>query len=214
MKEKGLVGYYNYTVILTYISVACAAIGTALAANGHIHAAVILLLVCGLCDAFDGSIAGLRKRTPQEMSFGAHIDSLSDLIAFGVLPASILYGLGLRGWLCYVAMIIYVLAALIRLAYFDVQEAFADRAEGEKREDFKGLPVTNAAVIFPSILTINLIPRLDAKILYLVFLIITAVLFVVPIRVKKLYLPALLIPIAIVFAVAIIFIIFGGVYDA
>ena len=211
--KKGLVGYYNYTVIITYISLGLAVIGLVNATSGNVHAAIICLLACGLCDAFDGTIAKTKKRTAQEKSFGAHIDSLSDLVAFGILPATILFGLGLRGPLCYVAMIFYALTALIRLAYFDVQEIYSNR-DVERREYFSGLPVTNAAVVFPTALVLDLLFKIDAKYFYLAFLILTGIAFVTPLKIKKLYLPALLIPVGIVFVVGIVFIIFGGVYNA
>ena len=51
---------------------------------------MFFLMFCGLCDAFDGKVARTKKnRTEQMKQFGIQIDSLSDLVAFGVLPACI-----------------------------------------------------------------------------------------------------------------------------
>ena len=53
-------------------------------------------MIAGLCDMFDGKIASTMERTRQEKRFGVQIDSLSDLICFGVLPALIVYSGGGR----------------------------------------------------------------------------------------------------------------------
>ena len=75
-------------------------------------------MMCGICDTFDGMVARSKKnRTEEEKKFGIQIDSLCDLISFGVFPAILGYNLGLSsvGWLA--IEILYVLAAVIRLAY-------------------------------------------------------------------------------------------------
>ena len=87
-----MLGYYNYTVILTYLSLVSAGLGItiSLMGAGHPFLGTFFLLFCGLCDAFDGEIARRKKdRTEDEIKFGVQIDSLSDLVAFGVLPAII-----------------------------------------------------------------------------------------------------------------------------
>ena len=81
-----MIGFYNYTVILTYMGLASSLIGIYLAMSGsHITMAVIALMISGLCDMFDGKVARTRKRTDDEKKFGIQIDSLCDLICFGLL---------------------------------------------------------------------------------------------------------------------------------
>lgn len=93
----------------------------------------LFLLLCGLFDAFDGRVARRKKdRTELERQFGIQIDSLTDLVAFGVLPAcigialmryspviaslraasSIWPRIGLIG-LLYAVLVLYILAALV-----------------------------------------------------------------------------------------------------
>lgn len=89
MREKiKLIGFYNYTVILTYIGMLIGFMGIMLVLkNNHVWA-LICLMIAGVCDMFDGTIASTKKdRTKDEKSFGIQIDSLSDLICFGVLPS-------------------------------------------------------------------------------------------------------------------------------
>ena len=87
-----MIGLFDYTVWLTYLSLAFATIGivVSLQQSGHPYIGVFFLLLCGLCDAFDGRVARTKKnRTDFEKKYGVQIDSLSDLVAFGVLPACI-----------------------------------------------------------------------------------------------------------------------------
>lgn len=87
-----MLGVFDYTVILTYLSLILGSVGIliSLPGYGHPYIGVFFLLLCGLCDTFDGKVARLKKnRTKYEKSFGVQIDSLSDLVAFGVLPACI-----------------------------------------------------------------------------------------------------------------------------
>ena len=83
-----MIGYYNYTVWLTYLSLISAAlgIGASLHGIGHPYIGIFFLMLSGLCDAFDGRVARRKKdRTEEEKKFGIQIDSLADLVAFGVL---------------------------------------------------------------------------------------------------------------------------------
>lgn len=87
-----MIGFYDYTVILTYLSILSGTTGIILCLNGigHPYLGMFFLLFSGLCDTFDGKVARTKKnRTEKMKKFGIQIDSLSDLIAFGVLPACI-----------------------------------------------------------------------------------------------------------------------------
>lgn len=144
---KFFVGFYHYGVLLTYLSVAAGVVGIALSVAVNPFWGVVCLLVSGLCDAFDGAVASTRKdRSRYDRLFGAQIDSLSDLVAFGVAPVFIGFGLGMREWYYLPLFCVFVLCALIRLAYYNVTEE--TRTEG-KRTSFEGLPVTNVAVGLP-----------------------------------------------------------------
>lgn len=200
-----MLGFYNYTVWLTYGSLVSAVIGifVSLAGHGHPYIGAIFLLISGLCDAFDGMIARTKTdRTEQEKQYGIQIDSLSDLVAFGVLPACIGAGLYKASMIfdppqdpCLVArvpyavyvgiFVIYVLAALIRLAYFNVQ-AEAGCAAGEKvQKVYYGLPVTSSALIFPTFLLLRHLICTDIAIGYYAVMLLTALAFVCKFRMRK-----------------------------
>lgn len=145
-----MIGYYDYTVILTYLSPLSAVAGMALAMTGHPILATICLLFCGLCDMFDGKVARTKKgRTAEEKAYGIQIDSLSDIVAFGVLPAVILMTLCHGCWYAYAIAPLYVLTGLIRLGYYNVTEEIRTQETDDVRKDYSGLPITSAAMIFP-----------------------------------------------------------------
>ena len=65
-----MIGFYDYTVILTYISFASSISGIFLATRGHFNWAIFCLAFSGLCDMFDGKIARTKKnRTEDEKRF-------------------------------------------------------------------------------------------------------------------------------------------------
>ena len=145
-----MIGIYDYTVILTYLSALSAIFGMGLVMNGHPILSTICLLFCGLCDMFDGKVARTKKnRSETEKAFGIQIDSLSDVVAFGVLPAVIVLFLCRSCWYAYIVAPLYALTGLIRLAYFNVTEEMRQKSTDEGLKSYSGLPITSAAMIFP-----------------------------------------------------------------
>ena len=184
-----MLGFYNYTVILTYIGMLVGFSGITSALNGDPKTAIICLMVSGVCDMFDGKIASTMDRTPEEKHFGIQIDSLSDLICFGVLPAVIICTITGHSTLSYYASGLYVLAALIRLAWFNVDEMDRQSISDGSRETYLGLPVTTAALILPVYLEIAYTASLDGIKYSPYLLLLMAVAFLCPFKLKK---PAIL----------------------
>ena len=180
-----LVGFYNYTVWLTYAGAAAAVCGIFFSAGGHPFWGVICLLFAGATDMFDGKIASTMKRNEAEKNFGIQIDSLCDLISFGVLPVAIGYGLGLSGGFFFVSAVLYIICAIIRLAYFNVDEIMRQKNENGSRKTYYGLPVTAAAMLFP--LIYGLKDFLGAALLpvYQVALFAVAAAFILKFKIRK-----------------------------
>lgn len=177
-KNSLLIGYYNYTVILTYIGMLVGFAGILFATKNNINYALLCLVISGFCDMFDGAIASTRKRTKKEKRFGVQIDSLSDLICFGVLPAIIVnfkVNNKFTAWICG----LYVLCALIRLAYFNVDEEERQDKEDGRRKYYLGMPVTMVAVILP--LACIYLPRTGS----LFVLLAASIAFLTPVKLKK-----------------------------
>jgi len=145
-----MIGFYDYTVILTYMSLLSAVTGIALASSGHPILATMCLLFCGLCDMFDGKVARAKKnRTQDEKSFGIQIDSLCDVVAFGVLPGVLTMSLCDYAWYAVAVAGFFTLAGVIRLAYYNVTEELRQQKTDEVRKTYSGLPITSSALIFP-----------------------------------------------------------------
>ena len=111
-----MIGFYNYSVIVTYIGVALSVSGMALASTGQFKFAILCLALAGACDTFDGKIARAMKNRTKEMEiFGIQIDSLCDMVCFGVTPVIISYQMGLNSVWGIAIEILFVLCGVIRL---------------------------------------------------------------------------------------------------
>ena len=153
-----MVGFYNYTVILTYMSLASSITGLFFPFNGHLSIGILCLELSGLFDAFDGKVARSKKdRTKDEKRFGIQIDSLCDLVSFGVFPVVLCWYSGMNTPAGMIILVLYCLAGMIRLAYYNVLEEKknndAEDAEvveaPDGRKYFHGMPITAISVGLP-----------------------------------------------------------------
>lgn len=181
-----MLGFYDYTVILTYMSLASSIIGMFCAFSGHLHLAITCLALSGLFDTFDGKVARTKKnRTEEEKHFGIQIDSLCDVICFGVLPVIICYFTGLQDVSSMGILILYCLAGLIRLAYFNVIEERRQKETSEKRKYYQGLPITSISVILPLVYVGSFLYEQSFLIVLRLVMLLTAVLFIGNFRFRK-----------------------------
>ena len=182
------IGFYNYTVILTYLSLFCSVLGMVQSAKGSYTAAVLCLIGSGLCDAFDGTVARTKKnRTEEESVFGIQIDSLCDVISFGVFPAFLCYHMGADGLWGLLCIFLYCLCAVIRLAFFNVLEEKRQKTETSSNKFYRGLPVTSISIIFPIFYGFRyLLPEVAFVVLLHILLLTVAFLFVLDFSIKKL----------------------------
>lgn len=179
-----MIGFYDYTVILTYLGFASGVFGILMAISGHPIIAILALMFSGLCDMFDGKVARTKKkRTKEEKNFGIQLDSLSDLVCFGVLPAVIGYQIGISKSYLVPLIIFYPLAGLIRLAYFNMLETMRD-GDGPVKE-YVGLPITSAALIFPFIFIFKKLLGKYFVLVYGILLFVVGMLFISKIKIKK-----------------------------
>ncbi len=167
-----MIGYYNPSVILTYIGLASSVCAIAKAAQGDIRTALLLLMASGVCDMFDGTIARMVKRNENEKQFGIQIDSLCDMICFGACPAAIAFFAAEADGIRIALMCLYVLCGVIRLAFFNVM------ALDSPVEIYRGLPITSGAAIFPFGLTLAKLMGWNMGITADILLGVTAILFI------------------------------------
>lgn len=194
-----MLGVYDYTVILTYISVGFATLGILSGTSEHdIIVSAVCLLICGILDAFDGKVARTKtNRTEYEKKFGIQIDSLSDVIAFGVLPARIGAALIFSSekfshlpifvrLVFHLLIGIYVVSGVARLAHFNVTEDERQQKEEGLRKYYTGVPITSAVLCFPFIVFAQYALSIDLTIVYLVFIALCAYLYISELKIKKL----------------------------
>ena len=151
-----MLGFYSYTVVLTYLGLASAAMGMILTFQGFAKYALFCLAFSGLCDMFDGKVARLKKdRTEDEKRFGIQIDSLCDVVCFGAFPMILCYSIGMRGPAGISILVFYLIAGVIRLAFFNVMEEKRQDETDEARKYYQGLPITSIAIILPLFCTLR-----------------------------------------------------------
>ncbi len=197
-----LLGVYNYTVILTYIGMLFSFAGIHFVFSNSDRSfilALLCLMIAGVMDMFDGKVASTKKdRTDDEKLFGIQIDSMADIISYGVFPSLIVYKLAIgddsypidhpwqaRGIICICA--IYLLCALIRLSYFNVDEMNRQRMTSDSRHEYRGLPVTSVALILPAVFIISYFagsarPPIEPAAILLIFM---AFAFIMPFKLPK-----------------------------
>ena len=199
------IGFYDYTVILTYLSLIASVFGMTQAIHGDYKTAVFCLALAGIFDAFDGRVARTKKnRTEDEKGFGIQLDSLVDVISFGVFPALICYLLGVRGTLGLPIVFFYCICAVIRLGFFNVLEEKRQKTEGGSNKTYRGLPVTSMAFILPLTFWLQfLMPDLAFQVLIHVVLLTVGFLFVLDFPLRKPSLKFLLIMISLVLATVV-----------
>ena len=107
--------------------------------------AFILLPLALVCDVLDGYVARLNPR--RQSLLGADLDSLSDVISFGVAPAVLGFTLGLQGGWDMLCLTYFVVCGVSRLARFNVTaSALSDTTTG-KVKYFEGTPIPTSIVI-------------------------------------------------------------------
>lgn len=184
------IGFYDYTVVLTYVSLVSALVGMVQASRGNLAAAVFCILFSGFCDMFDGIVARTKKdRTQDQKNFGIQIDSLVDVIAFGVTPATVFYFSGVNSTFGIAILIFYVMCGVIRLAFFNVLETKrqANPDESACLKAFRGMPITFSAVITPVICFIGWALPYDLSIwLYHIAPLLMGFFFIFDIQIPKL----------------------------
>ena len=119
--------------------------------NGAFTKAAWLLILAIACDILDGRIARMTKTTSK---FGVELDSLSDLVSFGVAPAILMYQLVLNtmGKTGIAIAVLFVLSSALRLAKFNVKTD-----EGKTSDFFMGLPTpASAGLIISFVLSYEL----------------------------------------------------------
>ncbi|MBI1422270.1 MAG: CDP-diacylglycerol--serine O-phosphatidyltransferase [Gammaproteobacteria bacterium] len=139
--------------VFTAGNLVCGVLAIFTASNAQFNLAALLIVLAVIMDTLDGKIAKLMHQTN---SFGKQLDSLADLISFGVAPAFLYYALREPGIGIVLILILFSVCGMLRLARYNVSEG----------EGFEGVPITVNGFLFP--------------ILYLIYLALPATLVIWP----------------------------------
>ncbi len=131
--------------LVTVLAICAGLSGIRLAFESRFETAVAMVLFAALLDGIDGRLARMMKATSK---FGAQMDSLADIVNFGVAPALVLYAFlldraGSPGW---IAALLFAIACGLRLARFNVLDEDLERPAWQE-EYFVGVPAPAGAVL-------------------------------------------------------------------
>lgn len=131
--------------LITVLAICAGLTGIRLAFEARYELAVAMVLLAAFLDGIDGRVARLLKATSK---FGVQMDSLADIINFGVAPALVSYAFLLDGArsLGWIAALLYAIAAGLRLARFNVMEDRGIKAPWQS-EFFVGVPAPMGAML-------------------------------------------------------------------
>ena len=166
--------------MLTLIGVCIGLTSIRFALSGEFHLAIIAIIIAALIDGLDGRIARLIKGTSK---VGKELDSLTDMISFGVAPAFIMYfwklnTLGRFGWLL---CLIYVICVALRLARFNIS---SNQEPSWKDNFFEGMPSPAGGIIvlLPLILSFSelgaFFPNINYDLLVPIIFIVVSILLI------------------------------------
>lgn len=175
--KRVIIGYYNKSVILTFVGILISIVGMLNAANTDF--ALTCLILAGICDLFDGVIARKCKRTEKEKEFGVQIDSLADVISFLIFPVVFAVFNNDNKILAAIIAGVYILAGVERLGWFNVN------TEERKKGYYDGLPVTYSALIIPIVNVVLELLNVQFKYTNYIILAVLAVLYVANVKIKK-----------------------------
>jgi CDP-diacylglycerol---serine O-phosphatidyltransferase len=157
---------YTAADALTIGNAACGTVSTLLCLNYLVTAdrrfmlgAFVLLPAALACDVLDGYVARLNPR--RQSRLGADLDSLADVISFGVAPAALGFTLGLRGGWDMLILTYFVVCGVSRLARFNVTASALADAETGKVKYFEGTPIPTSIAIVVLLAVAFLLGRVE-----------------------------------------------------
>jgi CDP-diacylglycerol--serine O-phosphatidyltransferase len=122
--------------MFTIANLSCGILSITMSVEGNFDLSASLLFLAVIFDVLDGKIAGFLH---QKNLFGKQIDSMSDLVSFGIAPMLLFYSLNTPDILVSILLVFFIVCGMLRLARYNVSEA----------PGFEGVPITVNGVLFP-----------------------------------------------------------------
>ena len=159
--------------IFTIGNLACGMLAIFFSTEAQPTLSATLLILAVVFDTLDGKVAGWMH---QKNVFGKQLDSLADLVSFGVAPAFMYFSLDTHHWAKTVILIAFVTCGMLRLARYNI-------AEGK---GFEGVPITVNGVLFPALVALGSALPETIKVWPLVF-VVQSVLMASSLNIRRLF---------------------------
>lgn len=180
------IGYFNLANTVTLLGLASSIMAIFCANQGLYTLALVMLLFAGLCDMFDGRIArNLRGRLRRDKVYGIQLDSLADIVSFGVVPAMLAYNMGFKGVVDLLVYLFFIICGAVRLAYYNTQ-ALTNTKDLNVRF-YTGVPIPFSCVFFPLLFIMTIFiknPEITVWI-FRAFFVLLGIAYVLKIKIKK-----------------------------
>lgn len=163
----------KFADLFTISNLASGLLSIFLATEGHPGWASGFLLLAVLFDSLDGKVAALLH---QQNLFGKQLDSLADLVSFGVAPAFLYFSIDSHHWLKTLILIVFVTCGMLRLARYNISRSNA----------FEGVPITVNGLLFPALFLISSFLPQSVDVWPAIFLV-QSFLMVSSVRVRRLF---------------------------
>lgn len=166
-----MIGIFDFTSLFTFLGTMCGLFSIYFSFQGNLGLAMILLVLASFVDSMDGFVARLKKnRTEFEKKYGVQLDSLSDVVCFGVAPLFLAFHVNDGNMILQGLSFLYFFAAISRFTWFNVEEEERRKKESGSRKYYTGLPVTPSSLILGTIFLLrdvlgNIFPYLYTAIL-------------------------------------------------
>ncbi len=202
------IGFFSLANTITLCGLISAVISCFLAAKGDFKLAIYMLFLACLCDTFDGRIARANpNRSNAQKFYGVQLDSLCDVISFGVTPCFIAFSFGFNGIIDVIIYAIFIVCGATRLAYFNT---LANANPNKPNKGFKGVPIPMSTFVITILFVLTtFIPAVAMVWIFRIALLLLAIAFVLNIRIKKPNLKTAIILIGIEIVLLLILLIAG-----
>lgn len=198
------IGFINLANVITLGGLCSSALAMFCAANHKYCLALTFFLLAGICDMTDGTAARRTKgRTDRTKVYGVQLDSLCDMVSFGVTPCIIAWFLGYNTFFDIIVYMLFLIASATRLAYFNTLTM--EKADLSSKS-FVGMPIPFSCfstAFLMMLLSIGVSSAAMAWAFRLVFLLV-AMLYVLRIKIPK---PSLKVAIVFGAVIAVIYVV-------
>ena len=159
--------------ILTFIEIPILIMGISYCFLNQTYIAVICLILLGICDGFDGTVARKLRKDPSGQEYGVQLDSLADIMTCGILPVLICFSMGFNGVFDIIIYALFIICGITRLSYYNVNNK-------DDKSHFCGLPITVSTMVISCLYAVT-----KNEIVYMISLCILSILYVTNIKIKK-----------------------------